>query len=232
MFKHIFTLAGLLLAPLSLHADTISYSGYELNTQTNIVTGEGLEWLQWDETVGISPNKALGVYGGAGWRLASLSDMHALFNAFDFGRVFDNNENTTQRIGVPQDPSEDLPGNHFIELFGDTYRAAGNLYDNGGMDPYQYSIAMFGLDEDGDGFINRAMVYDDYYSKHGFWSGGLAELTEDEFLHLTVAGYRRSMGVALVRNVSEVPLPAAGYLFITALFGVIGAKNRSHSSTR
>lgn len=222
MLKHYVTFTALLITITSLHAETISYSGYTLNTEKNIVTGGGLEWLQWDETLSLGVSTALSIYGEDKWRVASHSDMNNLFNAFNFGRSFDSDENTMQSASVAPDPSEDLARNHFISLFGDTYHASGNIYNNDAIDPYQHSIAYFGLDDDGDGHINRAMVFDDYYHINGFFSGGYAELDQDRWYY----GVGDSAGIALVRDIAAVPVPPSIYLFLSGIFSMLGLRAR------
>ena len=86
-------------------------------------------------------------------------------------------------------------------------------------DPTQASFAYFGLDADADGLINRAGVYDDSTNKNGSTFGAMAYIEGDGYpLGYDDLGF---VGVALVRS-SVVPVPAAAWLFCSALIGLVG----------
>lgn len=219
MFKQAIALLCLFIyLPLPGYAETISYNGYTLDTETNIVTGGGLEWLQWDVTVGQSINTALTNYGGDGWRTATNTEMAALYNEFGFGVVFDTDENTPQSATLVDDQYSFGSANEFINLFGDTYQAAGNSYNYG--DQFERSSAVFGGDQDSDNLYNLASVSDEYTSSDGDPESGRAYLHID---YIGASTTRHSDGVALVR-VSIVPVPAAAWLFGSALVGLVGFK--------
>lgn len=222
MLKKIFALIGLTLS-ISANAASVSYNGYTLDTDTNIVTDGELEWLQWDETVGLTRYQAQLAYGGDAtgiydWRVASNLEMASLFNAFNFGITFDTDENTEQEAFMDSpEYSEDTPHNMFIDLFGDTYAAAGYTFDYG--DKVEQSQAIFGQDIDDDNEYNRAKVTDEYTSPTGelIWSRAL--LDADTFPWNAA---QNTLGVALVRNIDTqvVPVPAAAWLFGSALLGL------------
>ena len=82
----VFTLSLLLTIAsgfVPVNAALITHNGYMLNTNTNIVTGGGLEWLQWDVTLGMSISDALTNVAGTfdGGRLDSCNQ-HASLSAF------------------------------------------------------------------------------------------------------------------------------------------------------
>lgn len=209
----------------SAYADIISYGGYTHDTSTDIVTGNGLEWLQWDVTVGQSIDSALAAYAADGWTVASNVQMAQLFNAFDFGLTFDTYENTTQFYNTDfssGDPGTE-PDEIFITMFGDTYKAVGLSYCYGG-DCYTQTEAWFGTDFDQDGYYNKALVFDDYIYSGGSNYSGKA-LMYDDFAGISQAG--AYVGVALVREVSAVPVPAAVWLFGSGLLGLIGVARRN-----
>lgn len=216
----------------SSHSASISYYGYTLDTDTNIVTGGGLEWLQWDQTEGMSVDTALSTFGDNGWRLASNVEMANLFNAFSFGLSFDSLENTSQSININWVESEDLPTNHFLSLFGQTFNYNEDceldctLFDS--VDTMITAQAAFGSDMDGDGFFNIARVTDDgwEFPNFGFpienFTSGLASMSSDS----RASDFSQDhSGVALVR-VSPVPVPAAAWLFGSALLGLANIKRK------
>ena len=212
MIKTIVACIGLTLS-LPLFAASISYNGYTLDEDANIVSGGGLQWLQWDETVGQTVHEALGNYGAGGWRLATNAEMAKLFNSFDFGMTFDADENTYQSyLFSAGENSFDAP-NEFIDLFGDTFLASGSVYDS--VDPRQYASAYFGEDGDGDHQFNFASVQDEYTTIGGALVQSHARLYRDDFT-VNAAGFAN--GVALVR---AVPVPAAGWLLLSALMGLV-----------
>lgn len=85
---------------------------YTLDESTNIVTGGGLEWLQWDETVGMTVGQAITEYGVDGWRLATSTEMSNLLNSF-----FSVNTNSLLDLDIS------IKNSHiadFIDMFGVT----------------------------------------------------------------------------------------------------------------
>lgn len=210
---------------LSANATTISHVGYTLNTETNIVTGGGIEWLQWDETVGLSIDDALTNYSSDGWRLASNAEVGALFRAF-LDIPFDNYESTGQNYNLIEPQYSVSAANNFIEIFGDTYLAGGGTppYWNGG-DIYEKAAAYFGEDADQDGKYNHASIVDEYTNATGNYERGRADLNKDTVLATSSSA---TAGVALVRDMalpSPVPVPAAAWLFGSALLS-LGLKCR------
>ena len=220
--------AAALVLSASANAAIISYSGYTHDTDTDIVTGNGLEWLQWDRTVGQSINSIqsqLHTLEGGGWSVASNTQMAQLFNAFDFGLTFDNDENTRQVVasGYTAGDTGTEADELFISMFGDTYAASGYSHCNFG-DCFEQTLALFGNDPDADGYVNVANVYDDYRGEGGEFFSGTTDLLED---HVLISSSVDLMGVALVREVSAVPVPAAVWLFGSGLIGLVGIARRN-----
>jgi hypothetical protein len=220
--KKSLTICALLLSSFTANASIISYAGYTHDTDTDIVVGGGLEWLQWDLTVGQSIETALINYASDGWGLASNIQTSALFNAFDFGSTFDSDESTTQGFNTGTDLGTEDSANHaFITMFGDTYNPLGSITDYG-EGGYDYSGAYFGTDLNANGLYNTAFIWDDYTQPNGMVHPGRAVLRADEF----GAGSNWSnYGVALVRP-ATVPEPAPLVLLLTGLVGVIVARKR------
>ena len=194
-----------LLFSITSNASLIEHNGYELNTDTNIVTDGELEWLQWDETIGQSVGDALINYSALGWRIANNDEMAGLLNSFNFGLTFDSQENREQIVFQQFTTDENSEANAFISLFGDTRIASGKPAFTS-TDPFARTMALFGSDEDGDGFRQNAYIADDYISNSGTESVGRVKLERDL--------YRASFsfddyGVALVRGVSTVPEPGS-----------------------
>lgn len=140
-------------------ANLITHNGYTLDTDTNIVTGGGLEWLQWSEvkefdltlSYVLDPSNFLYQQG---WRLASYKNMAGLFNDWGFGgSVWNIDENTRQRAYLSASGAEELSNReNFVDLFGATQELTSEDYD-------LYSTsAVFGNDGDGDELYNVALV--------------------------------------------------------------------------
>jgi hypothetical protein len=220
--------SGLVLSA-SANAAILSYGGYTHDTTTNIVTGNGLEWLQWDATLGWSINSIqsqLGTLEGGGWSVASNAQMTQLFNAFDFGITFDTDESTSQSVSTGYNHlagSIADPDLAFISMFSETYQTGGYWYCHAGHCLKQ-SIAIYGQDLNNNGLYNLATVRDDYQdASTGRHIDGLARLSAD---YLNERDGDWSYGIALVREVSPVPVPAVLWLFGSGLLGLIAIARR------
>ncbi len=210
------------------HAATISYGNYSHDDQTDIVVGDGLEWLQWDRTIGWSWNYAqtqLDTIEGGGWSIATNAQMASLFNNFAFGIEFDGIEETSQAVytpllngGVMGMPYENDVT--FVSMFGDTYFYTTNVTVYG----MHYSRALYGDDANQNGLINQAQIYDDYLYNNVSHRVGRASLSGD----LTGQDFSTSYaGVALVRStLAPVPVPATLPLFASGLLGLALARLR------
>ncbi|MDC8829877.1 PEP-CTERM sorting domain-containing protein [Alteromonas gilva] len=226
-------------------AALVSYNGYTLNESTNIVTGGGLQWLQWDLTIGQSVDDALAIYASQGWTIATNVQMAALFNTFVFGAntalyngsinpanvpvtngVWDTDENTTQytynRDGatIATDPEK-----QFVALFGQTYLNFPTATQ--ASNPYEYSAAWFGIDQDGDGFHNVARVSDEYLrTGQTVANRGLTRLANDSILAEDIGN---QTGVALVRA-ANVPEPAGILLFALGILGLRAVRGKRRTA--
>jgi len=195
--------AVLLLGFGTANAALVSYNGYTLDTDTNVVTGGGLEWMQWDETLGQSVNQALANHGGSAWRIATNTEMAALLNAFSFGITFDGIESTSQGTSA----EEGIKATNFIELFGQTQLGASG----------PRAQAFYGSDLNNNGIVNHLYVQH-FASSDGFQVFDYG----DTYPHITFTPdkVQFNAGVALVRVVGT-PIPAAVWLFGSAL-GLLG----------
>jgi|GEM_PF-2171731 len=208
----------------------------------NIVTdsANNLEWLRWDQTVGLSINDALAA--NSGWQLASLDQMINLFNDFELQDPTDTSLSgfqftTTNVLGGTalvstgaSEASED-PAEHdkkFISLFGNIYNGhLGPLVQPASVED---SRAVFGDILNGDFFI--AGVQDDYLSvgvgENAPPNAGIAALLplDASFSAIsedTINGVSR--GVALVRSTTTtppapMPEPSILMLFAGGLLGL------------
>lgn len=209
----------------SANSATITYYNYTLDTDTNIVTDGNLQWLQWDETKGMSVNEALAAYSTDGWRVANSTEMTALLNNFPFGITFDEDSTVHTSNSLYDEILSYGLANQFIELFGNTSDDPGTSING---DQYEMSAAFY-VSKDSRNWVNRAYVYDE-------WSRSLepgAEVLPGRIVHdqrgpygtgYTNTSYS-STGVALVRG-GVVPVPAAAWLFGTALVGLAGIKRK------
>ena len=201
------------------HAATVTHNGYTLDTDTNIVTGGGLRWLQWDQTVGLTLEQALAVSGGM--RLASNAEVAGLFNVFDFGGIFDGDPSTSQLFLTPPDSSVESTHEDFVELFGFTTSFDSYGFPDG-TEGYKAIRAFFGGEAD-NGILNMAGVRGDAFNlvrntqlaAHSF----MGPLDPNNAL----ARRRAFTGYALV---SEVPIPASIWLFCSALAGVAAVRQK------
>jgi len=220
--------AAVIVLSTSVNADILSYGGYTHDTTTDIVTGNGLEWLQWDATIGLSINDALTTYSADGWRVASNVEMAQLFNAFDFGLTFDIDESTDQRVktGFSHDELGTEADRSFITMFGDTYAASGQSSCFSG-DCFEVSHAFFGTDPNANGLVNFAEVREDNISATGTLLDGEVILGGEAVTETLTGSWA---GVALVRDVSPVPVPAAVWLFGSGLLGLIGVARRKKAA--
>jgi hypothetical protein len=229
-------IAGLVLALSSFaNAGVITYNGYTLDTQTDIVTaGDGLEWLQWDVTKGQSISSALqanGVFGsrnyGAGWALASNAQMASLFNDFGFNSTLQ--DDTTIHTGSPYTfGSDNTNYDHFIDLFGAIFQLSGTFFDFGtGVDQISRTRALFGSDEDNDTLYKEAGVHSDY-TRDSSTNPYHAYIFQDIWSDSTT---NPEFGVALVRLKTQVdaPEPSTLAIFALGLSGLILSRRRQVS---
>ena len=207
----------LLLVSNISYASLITYGHYTLDTETDIVTdtSTGLEWLQWDVTVGMSITEALATYAADGWVLASNEQMAALFDAFGWNTTVSEQFRATTYSTYTENDLEST--DEFIELFGTTsYNDTGSY--GTGDDAYEMVSALYGDDANNNGYYNQADVRSDYtYSGYQIIYGSYMWEEGIVYSDLTPIGLQR--GIALVRT-AEVSAPETISLLALALMGL------------
>jgi|GEM_PF-2661117 len=224
--KTLLTSSCLLVLSHTASAGMISYNGYTLDEDTNIVTNGVLEWLQWDETIGSAINIARSTYMSLGWEVASNTQMLTLAN--DFGwEIGSLCNNCFYSWGSGYNEGDDISTDldlQFVELFGRTIPKAGQTapgeeYD---ADGYAHTQALFG---DGNGKYRVITAYDDTkrvngLTREGYVSYSVGKLNSTYSVH--------NGGVALVRAAQQddksgvkVPEPSTLAIFSLALLGIL-----------
>jgi hypothetical protein len=218
-----FIFTSLFFSPISF-ADLIIHNDYTLNTNTNIVTHENTQWLQWDATLGLTIEQALA--NNSGWRLANSIDLRDLYLDFfpDNSWKLVNTPNTDQFIianGLNQDIFE-----NFTELFGETSGIAENTRGNNGVttNGYKQSSAVYGLvNYVDDNYFKIANVSDDWTfdwdSGGQYLKVGAASAQGYGYLY---SGYSTT-GVALIRT-TVVPAPSIISILLLSLILLVSRK--------
>lgn len=100
MFKRILAIALTVFLSSNTSAGLI---GYTLDQSTGVISApdRGLEWLQWERTVTLSPSQAISERRDEGWRLATSSEVFSLFDDFSLPPInhqYSSNKNQTLSI--------------------------------------------------------------------------------------------------------------------------------------
>lgn len=174
-------LACALLGCQAAVAGVIEYKGYSRDASSQSVIGGGLEWMQWDATLGMSVNHALATYAKDGWVLASNVQVAALYNTFMFGndtdRFADGNKwkvhqpgQMTQATFMDWQQGEDSPHSWFLQLFGYSRQSYclddDSLYCALPSDPFRDVFAIFGDADPASQALFVANISDDVTSRY------------------------------------------------------------------
>lgn len=177
----------------------ITRNNFSLDTSTNIITGNGLNWTRWDALANVSINQALNLYSSEGWRLASSDEMIGMYSHFLSGIDWSSARDENTEVGdiISEDDYQDL-----VAIFGVTIHIYGGT-----------SSILFGNDLDNDGMYRSAYAF---YTDYDPVAGILADNSRN-----TVDFSSGYYSVQLVRaiNVSE---PNLFYLipFVLLFLGV------------
>lgn len=231
MLKNIVCFIGLSFS-LAASASLISYNGYTLDTDTNIVTGGGVQWLQWDVTTNQSINTALAANGvfdgtnyGSGWELASNLQLASLFDAFSLFSTTNPNYTAHSSQSYNGSDTDDTAYAHLRQLFGDTDYHSGEPYGEV-FDAYAAALALYGSNADGSGLYNLVSVIDDYTFHYTAPAPGYtAHYGDNAYLYQAQysADYRSALtGIALVRapKVTDAAVPEPPTLLVFS-FGLL-----------
>ncbi|QJR82150.1 PEP-CTERM sorting domain-containing protein [Alteromonas pelagimontana] len=200
--KKLAALGLLATVTTTTHGGVISYGEFTREDSSDVVSGLGMDWLQWSSTKGMSINSALSTYAVDGWRVASVTEMTGLFNYFVPSYDWVESESFTQQTStgwsdeLNSDTETDV---QFQTLFGYTYLARASDYLSG--DALNKTEAIFGSDDNNNNYYGLAGLYDDFTVFNGNENGGNAYLNKDTFT--TSFSYPR-YGIALVRGTLDL----------------------------
>lgn len=183
----------------------------------DIVSVDGVEWAQpdlfldltWDDTNAVCPggvcaNQTLNGHDVGGWSWANVDDMNQFFNHY-IGY---------EELGPGPDFYVTNPDTLTAVFFGDGWRVTGSFigfpFILGSLSDSNNAAAMLWERGDVCGFFSCASAADTVAT----------DIEQSAFI-----GPDR--GAWLYRDVSPVPLPAAAWLFISAIAGLAGAKRLS-----
>ena len=197
MLKKALSLAGLSVLTLSANASLIGNGNYTTDTAT------GLDWLDLTKTIGRSYSDISSKFSVAqefeGWRYATALETQNLYVEFGFP--------VTSIVG--QASSEDIARvNNLRGLLGDTLTGS-TILDS-------YGTFGFVIDSSGHTRDMHARITGNLRNTH---TQILTNPTGD-------SGARDYAGSYLVRT-SAVPVPAALWLFGSALIGLVGIKRNN-----
>jgi hypothetical protein len=160
-------------------------------------TASELDWLDLTATIGMSYTDALAANGG--WRYATNSEVENLFSVA-FNGYYDTNPNHFSNSVDGAYVNNVVDASNFISLFGETLQT-----------PVSHASYGFYFDEDN---IYRMMG--------AFQNESSTQIVSNEYVTTYtgfVDGGATDKGVYLVRS-SVVPIPAAAWLFGSALAGL------------
>lgn len=181
--------------------------------------------MRWDITNGMSISQALDIYSPYGWRLATNIEMADLLNDWNFHDVygtgdaepFDYGENTRQDTW---DSATHGSLSAFEDLFGLTsyYCNEDEPLEMDYHGCWSHAAAFFGTDGDSDELYNLVDLSfvrrpDNSYSTVLMDS----DKYNDEFAKDTIDWENYASGVALVRDVTPIPVPSSFPLLLSAM---------------
>ena len=199
-------------------------------------TGTGLDWLDVTATLGLSYNQVVAELGAEGaydgWRYATASEFDSLITNFGYMTVSTNCNYGVlfcDRNTSPEYDSDLIET--IVHILGDTYDAHHDLTNSVYDVPSSGSGYTYGLLGENlmntSGYHTQAVVHDGEWINRSS-PGSSPNDSYRDYVETVRSGMEdtRSLGWSgsfLVRS-SEVPLPAASFLFLTALISLAGIK--------
>ena len=226
MIKKSALIAALCITPFFSNSAIITHGNLSLDTQTNIVTdySQGLEWLQWDETLNMSLAAARDDYQAGGWEVAMYDQVESLLSSHfgeSLGQVYQDGSHSW-------DYSEgEALYSSFSELFGVTGSSCfeGNIWYDCVGDSNTWSSAWFYKESPSTRNMPWTVTARSAYLRDRTTNSnpprefGQSIALNDEFSEFYT---RPTQGTALVRAISErnqisVSEPSAIFLLLGAL---------------
>jgi hypothetical protein len=204
------------------NAGLITHNNYTLDTDTNVVTNNGIEWLQWTETYEQSISTALSNYSADGWVVASHTQMARLFSDFGWNNGLDETAVYTSNESYDS-TSENSTMDRFIELFGMTKFKENELGYFSGDDAQKGAAAIYGTGNNVDYFYSYSHVQSDSVHDARGEQSSVAKLFGNQFLNIDDKSICNDCGVALIR-VSEVSEPATLAIFALGMIGLMSRR--------
>lgn len=207
MYKKLL-LAGLIT--LSFSAQSAVISGSHTTAGGKTVALQGLQWLSFDQTWAYSRAQIEGGAGGFladGWRYATRSELETLFDSL-WGGIYEGYHSSNVD-----------GGNWLSENFGDYYNDVSGSTSNGGGNLF------FGLD--GECHVESTATCRAHWRSDGNGRPGQGWFSSDYGLSFGNLSVNRNHATNKNNNtayasvlVQEVPLPAAAWLFLSAIGGL------------
>ncbi len=118
------------------HGGAIEYAGYARSIDSDIVVGDGLNWLPWDLAVDVPLDEMYSI--DSDWRFADTSEIKRLFINF-FGDTYEVYDHHWHYEDLPYEAVD-----KFIKIFGDTWKASEYSDDSQNM---RESLANYNVEE-------------------------------------------------------------------------------------
>ena len=226
MIKRTLAVVGLTLS-LTPHAVNAAILSLDSSFGSDTITRDtdtGLDWLDVTVTRGLSYNQVTAELGAGGtyegYRYATMAELDALI--VNFGYIAQTTQCTFNALHC--DTGNNVGGQHelietMIRTLGDTYVAAGNSV---AADGAGQTIGILGTSNIDPSTYDMALIIDQDRPEIDVDDG-----VQTAWSRLGPTTVAPAVGSFLV---SEVPLPAAGWLFISALIGLAGKTRLSRRS--